>query len=605
MKLLNNKLQPWKQGICNDAHTFLGAHPAEEGMQFCVWAPHAQSIDVVGDFNNWKQGAHQLALHQEMGCWYGTVANAELGQRYKYAVTGPEGKTVLKSDPYAFFAEQGSHHASILYQLPSFNWSDEEWMNRRQEYQQPSQPMSIYEVHLGSWKHNNNGQPLTYRQLAKELVPYVKEMGFTHIELMPVMEHPYGPSWGYQVTGFFAPTSRYGKPEDLMAFVDACHTAGIGVILDWVPGHFPKDEHGLRYFDGTPLYEHQDERRREHADWDTHNFDLGKPGVRNFLLSNFFYWSNKYHIDGFRFDAVASMLYLDYSKEEGEWLPNKFGGNKNLDAVAFLQDLNDLAASLLPSVLRIAEESTAWARVTQPVSDGGLGFDYKWNMGWMNDTLHYFQQAADKRGGESYSITFPRSYAFSEQFILPLSHDEVVHLKKSLWSKMPGSPAEKFDQLRLLYLYMIACPGKKLLFMGSELAVPDEWSEARELPWKLLEHQPHKNLQQYLSSLLSLYRAEPVLYQTDHEESQFRWVDLSLKEEGVFCFSRQVKDNSKVLFLFNFSDNSISNYSNNALQGKSHTIKFASSLDESDTREEVKNGVINLQPFQGLMLEPY
>lgn len=599
------KKQQWEKGLLVDAHSFLGAHMKKDGAHFGVWAPHARQVQVAGDFNHWQPHQNPMTRVAESEFWSAHIPEAASGQRYKFAVTGPAGHTTLKADPYAFFAEQGSHHASILYAFPDFDWTDEDWLRARKQHHQTAHPLAAYEVHLGSWRHDENGNVLSYRQLADRLVPYVKEMGFTHIELMPVMEHPYGPSWGYQVTGFYAPTARYGRPEDFMAFVDVCHRHGIGVIMDWVPGHFPRDEHGLRFFDGTPLYEHADERRREHPDWGTHNFDFEKAGVRNFLLSNLFFWADKYHIDAFRFDAVASMLYLDYSKNEGEWLPNKFGGNQNLEAIAFLQDLNRLAGTELQGVLTIAEESTSWEGVTRSSDEGGLGFDYKWNMGWMNDTLHYFSLPPQQRLHENHSITFPRTYAFSERFILPFSHDEVVHLKKSLWSKMPGSEAEKFAQLRSLYLYMIGCPGKKLLFMGSELAVRDEWSENKSIPWELLENKAHKDIQDYLKSLLHLYRSEPVLYRTDQDENSFSWVDISRKEEGIFSFSRQGEmDDEKLLFVFNFSDMPVPAYQPDVSREQSFSCIFESTTDNKQRRVSPENDSLHLEPFQGLVLKP-
>lgn len=604
MALSDEKKQEWEKGLVANAHTFLGAHIKKDSTHFSVWAPHARKVSVVGDFNNWDPQQNRMNQEEGSGFWFTYVSEASQGQRYKYAITGPEGNTILKSDPYAFFAENGSHHASILYEFPDFKWTDKEWLGARQQRHQPDQPFSIYEIHLGSWRRDEKGNPLSYRQLTKQLVPYVKEMGFTHIELMPVMEHPYGPSWGYQVTGFYAPTSRYGQPKDFMAFVDTCHQNDIGVIMDWVPGHFPKDENGLQFFDGTPLYEHDNKVRREHPDWGTHNFDFEKPGVRNFLLSNIFFWCEKYHIDGFRFDAVASMLYLDYSKKEDEWLPNKFGGKQNLEATAFLQDLNRMVDRNLPGVLTIAEESTSWEGVTRPADEGGLGFDYKWNMGWMNDTLHYFSLSPQRRLHESHSITFPRTYAFNEQFILPLSHDEVVHLKKSLWAKMPGRESEKFAQLRTLYLYMMGCPGKKLLFMGGELAARDEWAESKSVPWELLEKAPHEDMQTYVKSLLQLYSSEPVLYRTDYDENSFSWIDLSRKDEGIFSFSRQSKYiDDELLFIFNFSNTEVFAYQPLALNHKSYVGIFKSTTKNKKLLLTPENNTLYLDAFQGAVLK--
>ncbi|MBN2731089.1 MAG: 1,4-alpha-glucan branching protein GlgB [Balneolaceae bacterium] len=594
----------WQEGNCIDAYERLGAHPMSgEGVRFAVWAPHAKSVCVVGDFNDWNHRTHKMSKDSSTGIWQAAIPEAGCGQCYKFYITSSDGTARLKADPYGFYHEKGSHHASIIYEWPHFNWSDDAWMSRRFALHQPDEPLSVYEVHVGSWRRSPSGDVLSYRALADKLIPYVKEMGFTHIELMPVMEHPYGPSWGYQVTGFYAPTSRYGSPEDFMAFIDACHQNNIGVILDWVAGHFPKDEHGLAFFDGTPLYEHADERRRVHADWGTHNFDFEKPGVRNFLLSNAFFWCEKYHVDGFRIDAVASMLYLDYSKEAGEWLPNTFGGKENLGAVAFLQDLNGLLKEHYPSVLTIAEESTSWVGVTHAVSEGGLGFDYKWNMGWMNDTLHFFEQPPQKRSEESHSITFPVTFAFKERFILPFSHDEVVHLKKSLWSKMPGTLDEKFAQLKLLFLYLVGFPGKKLLFMGNELAEREEWAEGRALNWSLLDTDGHKEIKKFVTSLLHFYRSAPVLHQTDHTADGFEWEDLSRKEKGMYAFARIAKESAeKLIFVFNFSAQQVAEYQIEADAMESYRLLF-DTLQAGDGILNIKiTDPVSLKPLQGVVL---
>lgn len=587
----------WQQGTCTDAHQMLGAHPLEMGMQFGVWAPNARHMHVVGDFNNWDNQAHPMTKDDATGIWQAVAPKARPGQCYKFRVTPESGSPFLKADPCGFYHQIDSHKASIIYPLQDFSWQDEQWLQQRQELQQPNRALSVYEVHLGSWKRKESGEMLSYTELANDLIPYVKKMGFTHIELMPVMEHPYDPSWGYQITGYFAPTCRHGTPHDFMAFVDACHQSGIGVILDWVPGHFPKDKHALAFFDGTALYGHEDSRRREHAEWGTHNFDFDKPGVRNFLLSNAFFWCEKYHVDGFRVDAVASMLYLDYSKSEGEWLPNIHGGNKNLGAISYLQDLNEKLHEHYPSVLTIAEESTAWPGVTRSAAEDGLGFNYKWNMGWMNDTLHYFEQAPENRRHQTHSITFPITYAFNEQFILPLSHDEVVHLKKSLWSKMPGTDTQRFNQLKLLYLYMMGFPGKKLLFMGSELAERKEWSEGRGLDWPLLKDQNHKNMQQFLSDLLHFYKTEPLLHATDHDWNGFEWTDLTNKDAGVFAFLRQQNDtNDKLFFVFNFSDQSFGQY---GVGGNGHGFELLFDTLEED-KSNIDPGNFILKAYQGL-----
>lgn len=604
MTLLSQKQQAqWDEGTLTAAYGHLGAHPVGGGVRFGVWAPSAEAVSVVGDFNDWDAVADPMKREDGAGFWKTTIGRAQPGHCYKYAVTGPDGSQVLKSDPFAFFGEEHGQHASIVYEFPDFEWDDADWMKRRGQHHQPDRPMAVYEVHLGSWRHED-GEPLTYRQLADTLVPYVKEMGFTHIELMPIMEHPFTPSWGYQVTGFFAPTSRYGRPEAFMAFVNACHRAGLGVILDWVPGHFPKDEHGLRFFDGTPLYEHDDPRRHEHGDWGTHNFDYGKAGVRSFLLSNAAFWCDKYHVDGFRVDAVASMLYLDYSKGHGQWLPNEYGGNENLGAIRLLRDFNKLMDRDFPGVVTVAEESTAWPGVTAPAGEGGLGFDYKWNMGWMNDTIYYFSQLPEHRGHESHHITFPRTFAFSEQFILPFSHDEVVHLKKSLWSKMPGPPGKKFAQLRLLGLFMMGWPGKKLLFMGSELAEREEWSEFRPLHWELLEEEDHRHYKQYVQELLKWYRSEPALFRGDCREEGFDWLDLTRKEEGLFSFRRRDPEEGRAChFIFNFSGRHIEGYWNDGLPTPAAVSMDSEAWFGGAGTARTVDSRIDLGPFQGVVLQ--
>jgi len=604
MSILSDKqLVAWQKGTCIDAYKTLGAHPSENGVVFRVWAPNAQNVDVVGDFNDWNDRAHPMEKDASTGIWETEVSSAKVNDCYKFKITPAKGASFLKADPCGFYNENNLHHASVVYSLADFKWSDSEWLEQRHSFHQPDQPLSIYEVHAGSWQRKPSGEVLSYGELADKLIPYVKKMGFTHIELMPVMEHPYNPSWGYQVTGYYAPTSRYGTPDKFMAFVDACHQNNIGVILDWVPGHFPKDAYALAYFDGTPLFEHEDERRREHADWGTHNFDFEKPEVRNFLISNAFFWCEKYHIDGFRVDAVASMLYLDYSKSDGEWLPNEYGGNENLGAITFMRDMNELLGRHHPSFLTIAEESTAWAGVTQEVSHGGLGFNYKWNMGWMNDTLHYFEQSPDNRIQDNHYITFPITFAFSEQFILPFSHDEVVHLKKSLWSKMPGSSDQKYAQLKLLFLYMIAYPGKKLLFMGNELAETEEWSESRALNWSLLEGKKNKEVQEFLTYLLHFYRSEPALYQSDHTENGFEWKDISEQEKGVFAFLRRGENNQELIFVLNFSTQSIADYSIREFNNGSFKLLFDTFTNQEETSAQKEwSGSFPLEALQGMVL---
>ncbi|MDX1672819.1 MAG: 1,4-alpha-glucan branching protein GlgB, partial [Balneolaceae bacterium] len=517
--LTKEKKWLWNEGRYIRCYELLGAHKktrsGKHGVRFVVWAPNAYSVSVVGDFNNWDGREHPMTLDEDTGLWWTFVPGLKQWAIYKYEIkTAEDAPPFLKTDPYAFVTELRPKTAALVYDLEGYTWNDDAWMQNRGERQRYDKPISIYEIHIGSWRRKGEHQEyLTYRELADELVDYVDGMGYTHIELMPVAEHPYDPSWGYQIIGYFAPTSRFGDPKDFMYFVDRCHQADIGVILDWVPGHFPKDEQGLQMFDGEPLYEHEDIRRREQKDWGTHIFDYGKAGVRNFLLSNAKFWLEKYHIDGFRVDAVASMLYLDYSKGPGEWSPNRYGGRENLEAIDFLQQTNDIVHEQYPGVLTFAEESTSWAGVTHPTDSGGLGFDFKWNMGWMNDTLTYVEKKPAARLNDPEKITFPMVYAMHEKFVLPLSHDEVVHMKRPLVFKSPGSDEEKFANLRLLYTYQYGHPGKKLLFMGSEFAQTSEWSEDRPLEWYLLEYERHQGVHNLVKDLLSIYRSEKALHE--------------------------------------------------------------------------------------------
>ena len=476
-------------------HEVLGAHVRDDGVSFAVWAPNARAVAVVGDFNDWQPTPLQNL--GESGIWEAVVEGAAAEQRYKFQVVQADGTVKLKADPFAFAAEVPPHTASIVHR-PEHAWGDDEWVARRRASEPHRGPMSIYEVHLGSWRRNplEDNRSLTYRELAKELADYAVDLGFTHVELMPILEHPFSGSWGYQVTGFFAPTSRFGSPDDFRWFVDYLHQRGLGVILDWVPAHFPRDDWALARFDGTALYEHDDPRRGAHPDWGTLVFNYSRHEVRNFLLASALFWLREFHVDGLRVDAVASMLYLDYSRREGEWVPNAFGGREDLDAVSFLKELNEVVHSREPGVISAAEESTAWPGVSQPTYLGGLGFGFKWNMGWMHDTLDYFRRDPIHRRYHHHQLTFSLMYAFSENFILPLSHDEVVHGKGSLLSKMPGDRWQQFANLRSLYAYMWAHPGKKLLFMGGELAQEQEWSHDRSLDWHLLEQPEHAGMQQ-------------------------------------------------------------------------------------------------------------
>jgi 1,4-alpha-glucan branching enzyme len=531
------------EGRHEELYERLGAHARElegvGGVSFAVWAPNAASVSVVGDFNGWDGRLHPMRSLGASGIWELFVPDLRSGVKYKFEIRTRARRLRLKADPFAFRTEVPPANASIVFES-SYPWGDAEWLSRRSAADPLRAPVSIYEVHLGSWRLNplEGNRPLTYIELADELAEYVTDMGFTHVELLPVMEHPFAPSWGYQVTGYFAPTSRFGDPDGFRAFVDRLHAAGIGVILDWVPAHFPRDDWALARFDGTALYEHEDPRRGEHPDWGTLVFNFGRNEVRNFLLASALYWLREYHADGLRVDAVASMLYLDYSRKAGEWVPNEFGGNEDLDAVSFLKELNQVAYGRDPGVVMAAEESTAWPGVSRPVDLGGLGFGLKWNMGWMHDTLEYFRRDPIHRSHHHHQLTFSLVYAFSENFVLPLSHDEVVHGKGSLLGKMPGDPWQRLANLRALYAYMWAHPGKKLLFMGGELAQEREWSSEGSLDWHLLERREHSGVQALVRDLNRLYRAEPALWELDFEPAGFRWLEANDAASNVIAFQR-------------------------------------------------------------------
>ncbi|MFM8267732.1 MAG: 1,4-alpha-glucan branching protein GlgB [Ilumatobacteraceae bacterium] len=510
----------------------LGAHPAVDGgVRFAVWAPNAREVWVVGDWNGWADG---VALHPQgtSGIWAGVVAEACIGHRYKYAVVSATGSTVLKADPLAIAAECPPATASVVCGPPAHEWGDAEWMTRRAIG--PGAPLRIYEVHLGSWRHGVS----SYRELGAHLADHVEALGFTHVELLPVAEHPFGGSWGYQVSGYYAPTARFGSPDDLRAMIDTLHRRGIGVIVDWVPAHFPRDEWSLARFDGTALYEHADPRQGEHPDWGTLVFNYGRTEVRNFLVANALYWFDQFHVDGLRVDAVASMLYLDYSRPAGGWVPNREGGRENLDAITFLRELTGAVAEEHPTAMMIAEESTAWPKVTRPVSEGGLGFTHKWNMGWMHDTLTYLRREPVHRQWHHHELTFGLLYAFSERFVLPLSHDEVVHGKGSLLAKMPGDDWQRFATLRALYAWMWALPGSPLLFMGAELAPFTEWNDTTGLPWHLLDHAPHRGVRDLLAELNRLDDAHGALHERDHEPTGFQWLDADDAAHSVYAFVR-------------------------------------------------------------------
>lgn len=534
-------LHLFHEGTHHRLYEKLGAHSLTlngvSGIHFAVWAPQAKSVRVTGDFCNWDPD--QILMHGRAGVWQLFIPGLTIGSLYKYVVEDKSGHLQEKSDPFGFAQELRPHTASRVTDLDTYHWQDHDWITHRETWDPLRAPISIYEVHLGSWMRpeisSEEAPFLTYGELADRLIPYAKDLGFTHLELMPLAEHPYDGSWGYQVTGYYAATSRYGSPQDFMAFVDRCHQAGLGVILDWVPGHFPRDSHGLARFDGTCLYEHPDPRRGEHPDWGTLIFNYGSLEVQNFLISNALFWVDKFHVDGLRVDAVASMLYLDYSRRE--WIPNLYGGREHLEAIEFLRSLNTLLFHYYPGILSIAEESTAWPMVTWPVSVGGLGFNLKWNMGWMHDTLNYFTLDPWFRQFNHHWITFSFLYAFSENYMLALSHDEVVHGKSHLLGKMPGNNPEKFASLRCLYGYMFCHPGKKTLFMGMELGEWQEWQETRSLDWDLLNYEPHQKLKFYLQNLNQLLQTQPALYQKDSDPSGFRWIDCS-DTSGVIAFLR-------------------------------------------------------------------
>jgi 1,4-alpha-glucan branching enzyme len=537
----------------------LGAHVVSadgvEGVNFAVWAPNARRVSVVGDFNGWDGRQHPMQSLGASGVWDLFVATAREGQRYKYEIRTHHGALVLKSDPYGFAFERPPATASIICRS-LHTWQDDEWMRRRAAYDSWFQrPMATYEVHLGSWARipEEAGRYPTYAELADRLIPYVKQMGFSHLELLPVMEHPFSGSWGYQVTGFYAPTSRFGKPEEFKGFVDACHRNGIGVILDWVPGHFPKDAYALANFDGTALYEHADPRQGEHRDWGTLIFNYGRSEVRNFLLANALYWLDEYHVDGLRVDAVASMLYLDYSRQAGQWVPNRFGGRENLDAIAFLRQLNTLTHAEYPGSITIAEESTSWPSVSRPTYVGGLGFTYKWNMGWMNDILEYVKQDPIHRRWHHRHVTFSLLYAFSENFILPFSHDEVVHGKGSMFGKVPGDDWQKAATLRALYGFMYSHPGKKLMFMGCEFGQGREWNYDHSLDWHLLDQRFHGGLKQYVRDLNRVYTSEPALHELDFDPAGFQWIDCNDNENSVISYLRRGKSGEVIVAIVNFT----------------------------------------------------
>ena len=530
----------------------LMTHEGARGAAFSVWAPNAKAVSVIGDFNNWDARRSPMRRLGESGIWELFLPAAAEGDKYKFHVTQCDGRVVDKTDPYGVYAEVRPNNASVLYPLKRYKWKDRRWMTARRKYDFRAAPMNIYEVHLGSWKRAEGDRFLTYTELAEQLIPYVKEMGYTHIEMLPVEEHPFDGSWGYQVTGYYAPTSRYGSPDEFKQFVDACHQNGISVILDWVPAHFPKDDFALARFDGTALYEHQDPRLGEHIQWGTYIFNYGRKEVANFLLANALYWMDIFHIDGLRVDAVASLLRLDFCKEEGQWLPNVYGGSENLEAIEFLKHMNSVIAEREPGALMIAEDSTAWPGVTKKVDEGGLGFSLKWNMGWMNDFLSYIKLDPIYRKYHQNKLTFGMAYHYAENFVLVLSHDEVVHTKSSMIGKMPGDVWQSFANLRLSYGFMMGHPGKKLLFMGGEFAQYSEWSEARSLDWHLLQYADHQEMQAYVKELNHLYAEEPAFWAEDFDPNGFQWIECDDAESSIVSFVRRSKE-KELVFLCNFT----------------------------------------------------
>ena len=577
----------------------MGAHLAEEngrkGTYFAVWAPNAKSVSVVGDFNGWNPGISPMEPVQQSGIWDLFVPGVERGFLYKFAVESQDGRIVYKADPYGNESELRPNNASIVTDLNQYLWTDQKWQ-KEHALHNTSVPMAIYEVHPGSWRKCEDGEDgfYNYRKLAAELADYVQDMGYTHVELIGISEHPFDGSWGYQVTGYYAPTSRYGTPEDFMYFVDYMHQHGIGVILDWVPAHFPKDEFSLGRFDGTPLYEHPDPRRGEHPDWGTYCFNYAKNEVSNFLVANALFWIEKFHVDGLRVDAVASMLYLDYGRSAGNWLPNPDGGNENYDAIEFLKHLNSIVQKRNPGAMMIAEESTAWPKITGKPEDGGLGFTYKWNMGWMHDFLEYMQCDPYFRQYHQNQLTFSFSYAYSEKYILVLSHDEVVHLKKSMISKMPGSMSEKFGNLRVGYALMTMHPGKKLLFMGQEFGQLQEWSEARSLDWYLLDQKEHRQLLDYCRALLHFYRRYSALYELDDSPEGFQWINGADANHNMLTFCRMTKSGKNCLLChFNFSPVVYESFRSGCPCPGTYTEVFNSNYERFGG-----DGIVNEEPIQ-------
>lgn len=596
----NVPLYLFHQGTNAKAYEFLGAHPCDDGVCFRVWAPAAQKVGVAGDFNGWCADCAPMKKISS-GVWECTVAGVKHYDAYKYVIETRDGRTLFKSDPYAFHTETRPETASKYYESLDFKWTDKNWLKKRKEKDIYSSPVNVYEVHAGSWRMHDDGGTLTYRNLADELVPYVKEMGYTHIELLPITEHPFDGSWGYQVTGYFAPTSRYGTPEDFAYFVNKAHSAGIGIILDWVPAHFPKDAFGLYEFDGGPLYEYADPRKGEHYEWGTRVFDYGRNEIQSFLVSSAMFWIEKYHIDGLRVDAVASMLYLDYCRDDGQWIPNIHGGKENLEAVAFLKKLNESIFREHGDVLMIAEESTIWPMVSKPTYMGGLGFNFKWNMGWMNDCIRYFNLDGVYRKFHHDKLTYTFSYAFTENYVLPISHDEVVHGKGSLINKMPGSYEEKFAGVRSFLGYMMSHPGKKLLFMGSEMGQFSEWNYKQSLDWHLLDYELHKKLKDYVAALNAFYLKSAPLWEGDCDPESFRWICGNDNANSVISYIRRDKNGGELICVCNFTSVTRQKYRIGVPEDGTYRVVFSSALPEYGGRGESTVGSVKAQkvPMHG------
>lgn len=634
MKKKNNvkkELQPYEigeldqylfgQGTHYEIYKKMGAHEVTKdgvkGVYFAVWAPHAKRVSVIGEFNEWDFDANYMERQEPMGIYTCFVPGVKEGELYKFCIETQQGKRLFKADPFANYAERRPGTASRVTDISHFKWTDKAWMDARKEWDNKVNPMSIYEVHLGSWMRHPGREDegfYTYREFAVAIADYVKKMGYTHVELMGMAEHPFDGSWGYQVTGYYAPTSRYGTPEDFAYMIDYLHKNKIGVILDWVPAHFPRDAHGLADFDGTPTFEYADPRKGEHPDWGTKIFDFSKPEVQNFLIGNALLWIEHYHVDGLRVDAVASMLYLDYGKQDGQWVPNKYGSNENLEAIAFFKHLNSVVLGRNPGSMMIAEESTAWPKVTGSPEEDGLGFSLKWNMGWMHDFTEYMKLDPLFRKNAHYMMTFSMEYAYSENYILVLSHDEVVHLKCSMLNKMPGLGFDKFANLKAGYAYMMGHPGKKLLFMGQEFAQLREWSEERELDWYLLAEKPHQAIQNWMQDLLHLYKKNRAMYELDTEPEGFNWINKDDLFRSIFSFTRHSKDKKKnLLFVCNFTPMERPDYRVGVPRGKQYKLvlnsddaRYGGNGEERPLVYKAKKGECDGQPYSfAYPLPPY